>query len=475
VAREGQLHWAGAVLVVVAVATGTIALSLAPLALAQDTVPKSKATGKTSRAKGQRPGAIAQKKAPPNAADPLAGVPKDRAAEKEKGNEKAAAAESFHYRLRTHAFDDVTLATSYYPGKPDPGTPAVLLVHDRDRSSKDFEDPISELKGKSLAEHLQSLGYAVLAFDLRGYGANTRRVMSDRDWRDMVDDLQSAYQFLVDRHNRGELNLARLGVVALGEGANLAAAWAYLPGGAVSHEGRVTDLAGLVLVSPMPTGQGYTFPTLMNSIAPRIPVLLIAGERDGPSHEVVKRVRANVEKTRQNRVELFPSALHGYKLLRLEPRATAVIERFLEATVKLKATDWEPRYNLTPVTYTDIQIVRHSKPADMEKQKEQPKVKDAAPKANALEKGKAKDAAGENKKDQAKDPDTGKAPPKNLEGKSQARSSGTGPAVFVTVVARAASVLKATSPDRLPQGLETTPEGSQSLLSGTAVERGSGN
>ena len=66
----------------------------------------------------------------------------------------------------------------------------------------------------------------------------------------MVDDLQAAYQFLVDRHNRGELNLARLGVVGLGEGANLAAAWAYLPGGGVSTEGRVTDIAGLVLVSP---------------------------------------------------------------------------------------------------------------------------------------------------------------------------------------------------------------------------------
>jgi hypothetical protein len=207
--------------------------------------------------------------------------------------------------------------------------------------------------------------------------------MSDRDWRDMVDDLQAAYQFLVDRHNRGELNLAKLGVIALGEGANLAAAWAYMPGGAVSHEGRVTDLAGLVLVSPLPTGEGFAFPTLMNSLAPRIPVLLMAGERDAPSHDAIRRVRTNVEKTRQNRVELFPSSLHGYKLLRLEPRTTAVIERFLDSTVRLRSAEWEPRYNLTPVSYTGIEVIRHPKPDGQEKEKEKPKDAGDAPKPKA--------------------------------------------------------------------------------------------
>ena len=34
----------------------------------------------------------------------------------------------------------------------------------------------------------------------------------------MVNDLQAAYQFLVDRTNRGELNLAKLGVVGAGRG-----------------------------------------------------------------------------------------------------------------------------------------------------------------------------------------------------------------------------------------------------------------
>lgn len=332
-------------MIAAAVALG---VAVGPLALAQ--APPAK--GKVIR--GRPKANLPAKKA----ADPLAAQNKDQ------GAVKAALAGSFHYRLKIQSIDETNLAASYYPGRLDTNTPVILLVHEKDRSSKDFEDAIAELKGKGLAEHLQSLGYAVLTFDLRGHGANTRRPVADRDWPVMSDDLQAVYLFLLDRHNRGELNLAKLGVAALGQGANLAAAWAYQPGGAVSSEGRVTDLAALALVSPLPEGVGYTFPALMSALAPRIPVLLMAGERDGPSHDVLKRIRANVERTRQNKVELFPSSLHGYKLLRLEPKATTVLTKFLESTVKLKTNDWEPRYNLSPVTYTDIQIVRHVKPPE---------------------------------------------------------------------------------------------------------------
>jgi len=343
------------------VALGVLVLSLAT-AMAQ-TPP-----GKKAAAKGK--GKTVAKKTPPNAADPLAAKAKEK-----------ADATSYHFKMKLHAYDDVSLAASYYPApKLDTTAPLVLLVHEKDRSSKDFEDPIPDLKGVGMAEHLQGLGFGVLDFDLRGYGANTRKAMTDKDWRAMVDDMQAAYEFLVDRHNRGEGNIAKLGVVALGEGANLVAAWVEQPGGAVSSEGRTADVGALALISPMPEGEGYTFSRLMNTVSKRVPVLLATGERDAISHAVVKNSRPAVEKTRQNKVELFPSSLHGYKLLRLEPRAPGVITRFLESTIRAKSAEWEPRYNLYPVSYTDIQLVRHTKPGDekaKEKEKEAPKAKEA--------------------------------------------------------------------------------------------------
>ena len=132
------------------------------------------------------------------------------------------------------------------------------------------------------------------------------------------------------------MNIAKLGVLGLGEGANLVTAWAEQPGGAVSSEGRTADIGSMALVSPMPSGSGYVFPRVMASLAPRFPVLLAVGERDAGSHDAVKRARSAVEKSRQSKVELFPSSLHGYKLLRLEPRAATVIAKFLEPTVKNK-------------------------------------------------------------------------------------------------------------------------------------------
>lgn len=396
-------RWAVTAAVAGAVALATLGWSIAE---AQAPPANNKAAAAARPVRKGRPVAPHLKKAPPAAGDPLA---KKAAADDPK---KVAVAGTYHFRLKITAFDEVPLGTSYYPAsKQDTSTPVLLLVHEKDRSDKDFEDPISELKNMGLAEYFQSIGYAVVSFDLRGHGSNRRLVLADRDWRGMVDDLQAVYQFLVDRHNRGELNIAKLGVVALGEGANLVSAWAYQPGGAVSSEGRVTDLSALALVSPLANGEGYPLTTVMNSLAPRIPVLLMVGERDALSHDAVKRVRPNVERTRQNKVEVFPSSLHAYKLLRLEPRVTSVLEKFLETTVKLRATDWEPRYNLSPVAYSDIQVIRHAKKDDATRKNDAAKEKDDAAR---------KDDAAKEKDDAAKD-DAAKEKPKGRT-KGRARS-----------------------------------------------------
>ena len=204
----------------------------------------------------------------------------------------------------------------------------------------------------------------MLSLDLRGQGQNPRRALTRSERPRLVEDLQAAYFFLVDRHNRGELNLSKLGVIALGDGANLAAAWAFQPGAAVTTEGHPSDLSALVLVSPMPEGSGYLLRHVMPSLATRIPMLLLAGERDNASKDAVQAVRPMVERGRLNKIELYPSPLHGYKLLRLEPKVTSALFHFLENTLKNRAVAWEPQYNLLPVTFTDIQTIRHAKPDD---------------------------------------------------------------------------------------------------------------
>src|SRR4029079_4238387 len=127
---------------------------------------------------------------------------------------------------------------------------------------------------------------------------------------------------------------------------------------AVSTQGGNSDLGALVLVSPTPIEGREGLESVLTTLAPRVPLLLMVGERDTNSHASVKAVRPFVERTKTNKIELFPSSLHGYKLLWLDPKAATVVTRFLESTLKSKADEWEPRYNLNPVAFADIQVVR---------------------------------------------------------------------------------------------------------------------
>ena len=371
--------------------TLAVALTTVGVSLAQNPPAKQNAAGKgkNARNKGRDAKGEPLKKALPNAGDPIENQGLDA--------DKNGPAGMVHYRLKLKANDGTLLAVTYYPTFParlGTNAPVLLMIHEKDRSGKDFEDPIAELKNQGIAEHMQSLGYAVLTLDLRGQGANVRKALSQQDWQKMIDDVQAAYQFLVDRHNRGKLNLAKFGVLALGEGANLAAAWANSPGGAVSSEGRTSDLGALVLVSPMAEGEGFGLKEMMAALGPRIPLLVLAGERDQVSKDPVRAARAIVERTRLNRVEFFPSSLHGYKLLRLEPKVTSVIAKFFEGMVKNKAVEWEPRYNLTPVAYGDIQLVRTNKtPNAAEKEKDKEKKDAGKEKAKEKDREKEKDAA----------------------------------------------------------------------------------
>lgn len=366
--RKTAAGWRTLGLVLMGLAV-TVGVSLAQ---AQDPPAKAEAPAKATKPgrKGglRAPGGAGAKAKAKIGQDPLAKAAADH--QQDAPNAGNLAPGTFHYTMKlVSASGDTTvpgnaLSAAYYPSKLGTGAPVVLMVHERERSSKDFQDPIADLKNKGIAEALQAQNYAVLLIDLRGHGANPRRNLSARDWASMADDLQTAYRFLIGRHNYGEFNVSRLGVVALGEGANVALNWAAMSGG-VPSEGMPSDLNALVAVSPMIDAQAQGLPALsrMRTLAARIPLCIMAGERDNASIELVKVAQPIVTRVRSNKVQLFPSSLHGYKLMRLEPKFTDALIQFLDGTIKSRATEWEGRYNWTPVLFDNIRVVRNSNPA----------------------------------------------------------------------------------------------------------------
>lgn len=269
----------------------------------------------------------------------------------------------YHFTLKYIASDRQRLAATFYPSRAGANAAVILLIHDRGagRSDKDFEEPIEELKGQSFAEYLQEQDYAVLAVDLRGHGDNPRRDgdPSSREWAAQVNDLQWAYLFLVDRNNRRELNLSKFGVLGVGNGANLALAWASSNGGAVASEGRISDLGAMVLVSPVEDSLGLRLLPLLRPLAPRLPILLISGAKEA---DVTKDAEEILTRHRMSKVLKLDSRLPGDKLLRFEPKLVPTISKFLDEPVKFRPnSEWEPRFLYNPVAYGELQLIEKPK------------------------------------------------------------------------------------------------------------------
>jgi pimeloyl-ACP methyl ester carboxylesterase len=371
--RGRRDHWSKA-----GACTVALALLVVGAVVAQDPAPPAKgaaAPGNVEKDKGKAPAkkggrllrapARVPAKGAPRGADPLVNAPNADGTPLVPGQPMPLPG-TFHLRFKIAVGEIEPLSAAYYlPKSGGNSSPVVLLIHERERSSKDFEESIAELKKYTFAEELQKQGYAVLALDLRGHGASTpRRSLAKADWPPVVNDLQAAYYCLVDRHNRDELNLAKLGVVALGEGANVASTWAAM-GGGVSSEGRASDLGALVLVSPMVEAQDQGLPAkrAISALAARVKIDLLAGERDAASAGLVDdgpaSVKAIVKRYPANKVETFPSALHGYKLLQFEPGMTTSVFQFLEATIKSRADEWDGRYLMNPIAYSDVKLIKN--------------------------------------------------------------------------------------------------------------------
>src|SRR5262249_6607108 len=134
VMQSQRKRWTWAGLAAIAVALATLTVSVSPAQNPPTTKAKGAAKGARAKGKGEP-----LKKRMPNAADPLQNAGVDPL-------DKNALAGMVHYRLKLRAFDGTPLALTYCPAFPDrlaTNAPVILMVHEKDRSGKDFEEPIA--------------------------------------------------------------------------------------------------------------------------------------------------------------------------------------------------------------------------------------------------------------------------------------------------------------------------------------------
>lgn len=194
------------------------------------------------------------------------------------------------------------LSTSYYPplGTEAPG---VILVHGFARTHQVWD---------SIAVKLQSEGYSVIAFDLRGHGESAGNNEDSRGyqgfsldtWLEMSKDIGIAKEALiVDGNNPGQIAI-------IGEelGASLALLYAMTD----------PEIAALVLLSPGLKYKGVESKGLVTRLSNR-PLLLMTGEQDAYAASSARALHAEAP----GYVELrtYPGSARGSDLLVSSPVA----------------------------------------------------------------------------------------------------------------------------------------------------------
>ena len=208
--------------------------------------------------------------------------------------------------------DDLELKATFFPGRNGPDSIPVIIIHGLGPKSnrKDFIEP------GGLADYLRTeLGCAVIVPDLRGHGESTKwseemqkqlRALHKRpkeplkaeklkpaDREAMLQfDLIAVKKLLWKKNNKKELNLDKLVVIGVEDGAALALA--YAAADAEGYEDRRPTygplklgnfLKALVLISPQTKVTGVNTAQLQHSqqfadLRRDLPIMILAGDEN---------------------------------------------------------------------------------------------------------------------------------------------------------------------------------------------------
>jgi pimeloyl-ACP methyl ester carboxylesterase len=230
--------------------------------------------------------------------------------------------------------DGVALKGTYYPGSQGKDTVPIVLLHSWKSDRKEFA---------SLASSLQTLGFAVLAPDLRGHG-ESRQQQTPGGSRELDaskftpgqmelmvgEDMEAIKRFLVQKNNEGELNLEKLCLVGSEMGASIAMQWAAYDWSWPQYPGRKQGqyVKALVLLSPQWSMRGLDAKGPLTSPAIRydISIMILAGKDDAKAYKESQKIHAMLDRYRQEsddtalaKKTLFfkglPTKLQGAKML----------------------------------------------------------------------------------------------------------------------------------------------------------------
>ncbi len=204
--------------------------------------------------------------------------------------------------------DDIGIMGTYYPVEGD-SVPAVVLVHGLGRTRDEWA---------GFAALVQQRMIAALAIDLRGHGESTRRLtalgpvvvdyrtFTPRDFENMVIDVNTAVDWLMDQPG---IDRRRIAVLGASLGANVALRYAPYN----------DDLAAIGLLSPGITYRGVRTDDVIGKLGNES-VLIVVSRNDPVAYESSKRLNElRIEAGHTNATNdliVCSGSLHGGDMIR---------------------------------------------------------------------------------------------------------------------------------------------------------------
>lgn len=253
-----------------------------------------------------------------------------------------------------------SLKATYYQSSAGQTAPVVVLLAGRSGN---------RMIWKPFAEYLQKSGYAVLAVDLRVQGETAATAtqaggkvetgeLKATDYTEMVaDDMEAVKRFIFDEHQRKNLNMAKMAIVAADQLCSVAVAYADLDWSKTPYDDAPTfaqrtprgqDVKALVLLSPEQTAPGLSVLQSMAKMkAAKIPVLIGVSKSDpqdkGSSRKIHQVLAPRKEGYEHIYLEQYQGKGRGTDLLAAPLRTPVHISNFLDQHLKKLEIDWQDR------------------------------------------------------------------------------------------------------------------------------------
>jgi pimeloyl-ACP methyl ester carboxylesterase len=269
--------------------------------------------------------------------------------------------------------DGEQIRCTYFRSTAGKSAPVAILLHGKNGHRKVWETGAGNLPG--FAQALQSNDFAVITVDLRGHGENISSQgapaankkgesvrLTPRHYQAMVaEDLEAVKRFLLEEHEKGQLNIRKLAIVGAEFSTAVALAyfeldWSKKPWDDSPVPGMGTprgqDVRALVLLSPESTVPGLVTTaaaTAIRNLRGRVCVMIGVGTKDNLDRGTAKKLAEQISPRKEEGdsqylfLEEYDTKFRGTDMLLKGLKVEQHMYRFLDEKVKKFEVEWRTR------------------------------------------------------------------------------------------------------------------------------------